>query len=154
MKINVFAIILILSFGILYFNACTPPDRTTGIPFGQEFRIEYDHTVSLEDGTEVRFLDLKKDTRCPEDALCAYDGEAVILVAFEREDRLGDVIEVTIPGLVDRYSKQRHRQKEFWGYKITLLQLDPYPLSDHAESKFRYVAMLRVDAINGGEETN
>ncbi len=154
MKINVYAIALVLSLYILQLYSCTPGDPDAGIPFGQEFRVVYDHTVSLEDGTEVRFLDLKKDTRCPEDALCAYDGEAVILVALEREDRLGDLVEVPIPGLVDRYSKQRHRQKEFWGYRITLLQLDPYPLSDHAESKFRYVATLRVDALNEGEEMN
>jgi hypothetical protein len=125
--------------------SCVPSTTGNEIQFGERFRIEYDQTVRLQDGTEIRFLELKKDTRCPEDALCAYEGEAIIAIALEHENRLGSVIELSILGLIDVYSAKRHISKNYWGYEFTLMQLDPYPLVDHSEMKQRYVATLIVD---------
>lgn len=118
--------------------------------FGTQFRIEYDQVVRLEDGTEITFLDLKKDTRCPEDAICLYDGEATILIALTRGDSPGDVLDITIPGFVDRYSREGHGIRELSNYRFTFLQLDPYPLPDYSEPKQQYVATIIVDKI--GEE--
>ncbi len=142
-KFYVFAVAVTLF--IMGGYSCLPSDTGPEIPFGQQFRLQYDQVITLQDGTEVRFLELKKDTRCPEDALCAHDGEAIIAIAIEHEDRLGSVIELTVPGLVDLYSSGRHISKSYWGYEFTLLQLDPYPLVDHSEMKQRYVATLIVE---------
>lgn len=147
MKVSIiFAAVCLLMLGT---NSCDFTDRTTEIAFGQEFRVEYDQTVRLEDGTELRFLELKKDTRCPEDALCPYEGEAVIALVLEDDDRPGSVVELKIPGLADRHSRDRHKPEQFWEYRLTLLQLDPYPLTDHIERRFRYVATLLVEKKEG-----
>jgi hypothetical protein len=132
--------------------SCIPSNTGPEIQFGERFRIEYDQAVQLQDGTEIRFLELKKDTRCPEDALCAYEGEAIIAITLEHENRPGGVIELSIPGLIDIYSAERHISKSYWGYEFTLMQLDPYPLVDHSEMKQRYVATLIVGKEEGEEQ--
>lgn len=145
MRKKLYPIIFFFLLAIFGFLSCVQVNSGAGITFGEQFRIEYDQTIRLEDGTEVRFLELKKDIRCPEDALCPYEGEAVILIAIERDDRLGDVFEISIPGFIDRYSRDGHIPKKYWEYRFTLLQLDPYPLPDHSEPKQRYVATLIVE---------
>jgi hypothetical protein len=143
-----FVSLIVYAWGVF---SCVPSDTGNDIQFGERFRVEYDQTVRLQDGTEIRFLDLKKDTRCPEDALCAYEGEALIVIALEHDNRLGSVIELSIPGLVDVFSEKRHISKSYWGYEFTLMQLDPYPLVDQSEMKQRYVATLIVDRDEGEE---
>jgi hypothetical protein len=135
---------------LIFFVSCVPSGTGDEAVFGKQFRIEYDQVIRLEDGTEITFLDLKKDTRCPEDALCLYNGEATILVALAREDKIGDVLDITIPGFVDRFSREGHGTKEQWDYRFTLLQLDPYPLPDYSEPKQQYVATILVER-KGGE---
>lgn len=135
---------------IIFFFSCVPANTGDEVVFGTQFRIEYDQVVRLEDGTEITFLDLKKDTRCPEDAICLYDGEATILIALTRGDSPGDVLDITIPGFVDRYSREGHGIRELSNYRFTFLQLDPYPLPDYSEPKQQYVATIIVDKI--GEE--
>lgn len=152
MRIKVFSAALVVSVYVLRLYSCMPGDTGTDIAFGKQFKIEYDQKVRLEDGTEFKFLELHKDTRCPEDALCVFEGEAIIVVTLEREDQFGEVFELTIPGLVDRYSTRGHKPKEYGEYRFTLLQLDPYPFSDHSEPKHRYEATLIVEKWKEGEE--
>ncbi len=138
-------------FIIIALFSCVPIDEGEGIPFGQEFRVEYGQAVTLEDGIELTFLELKREARCPDDAICTWDGEAVIAVALGYEDELGSVIELTIPGQVDAQSREGHIYKKQRNYRLSLRQLDPYPLVDHVESKHRYVARVIVDKINEEE---
>ncbi len=149
---NLFSSFSIKISCIIFLFSCVPADTRDEVVFGKHFRIEYDQVVRLVDGTEVTFLDLKRDTRCPEDAICLYDGEATILITLTRGDSLGYVFDITIPGFVDRYSREGHGIREHWNYRFTLLQLDPYPLPDYSEPKQHYVATIIVDTIGQEQE--
>jgi len=150
MKVSVFIVVMVLT-GIGQYS-CEPVEDE-GIPFGEEFRVEYGQSVTLEDGIELTFLELKRETRCPEGAVCTWDGEAVISVSMGHEDEIGSVFELSIPGHVDAQSSTGHTYKQHRDYNVSLRQLDPYPLIDHTESKHRYVARVVVEQLNEEELT-
>jgi hypothetical protein len=136
--------VVLLALLMLLISACIQGDRREAA-YGEQFRLNYDQVMILEDGNKITFLELVREARCPEDALCTWDGEAEIAVALERVDESGTVVSLTIPGFTDRYSTEKHVPETVWGYRLTLLQLDPYPQIDRSEGRRRYVATLMVE---------
>jgi len=152
MRIKGYVFILLITLSLSGLSACVPVGEGVEIPFGEEFRIEYGQTVTLEDGIELKFLELKREARCPEDAICTWKGEAIIAVAIGYEDEVGTVVELEIPGNVDSFSSEGHRYKDHRSYRLSLRQLDPYPLVDHVETKHRYVARVLVEKVDDEEQ--
>jgi hypothetical protein len=130
----------------IFFSGCVQTDRHAGgREFGKTFQLAFDTSVQMEGGTEISFIQLLKDSRCPDDALCTWEGEAVIAIAVQHDRESPNVVEMKIPGYVDRYSTEGHSTFILPEFTITLLQLDPYPVIDHSQPKIAYVATLLIE---------
>ena len=107
---------------------------------GQEQVLAFGDTVRFEDeGLRVGFLDLKEDSRCPSDVTCIQAGRATIIMdAAHDASRLLGGVTVTIG------AGEEAASAEFQGYTITLLSLEPYPISTHETGLRDYVATVVV----------
>jgi len=83
--------------------------------FGDEFWIKMDETVTLGKGSlAIKFISLAGDSRCPEGVLCAWMGNAeVILEVSQNEIRLNTLLDP--------------KEEAVGDYNIQLLDVDPYP---------------------------
>lgn len=107
---------------------------------GQEQVLAFGDTVRFEDeGLRVGFLDLKEDSRCPSDVTCIQAGQATIIMdAAHDASRLLGGVTVTIG------AGEAAASAEFQGYTITLLSLEPYPISTQETGLRDYVATVVV----------
>jgi len=73
--------------------------------------------LELPDGTVLTFVELVEDSRCPADAMCIWQGRA--LLAFEHE---GERFVVTFLG-------DDGASTMLGGYGLQVLDVQPYPLA-------------------------
>jgi hypothetical protein len=141
-------LVVLILFALISISACNHLDPGV-IAIGEVFSLNFDQSHLLEDGSSISFIQLRRDSRCPDDAICTWEGEAVIVVAVENENEndAGSIVELRIPGFIDQHSRGGHKPEIIAGYRITLLQLDPYPQIDHVETKRRYTATLIVEEL-------
>jgi hypothetical protein len=92
---------------------------------------------------EVAFLRVLQDSRCPLNATCVQQGDAVIQLQGKSAEGGFDTFEARLPGgtaptdttiLWDTWS----------GYRFRLLKLEPYPQEGVAVDSSAYVATLLV----------
>lgn len=100
------------------------------IPFGQAMFVP---------GTvfEVRFEALLADSRCPRDVVCVWEGEGKIELGLTMGDG------PTVPAELSTHSPVSVR---YAGFVITLVALDPYPVSTGPHEPADYVVHLRINA--------
>jgi hypothetical protein len=125
--------------------ACSLYDREfKEIEYGNRFSMNYNSSVKFEDGSRLVFTDLLSESRCPDGALCGWEGEAKILVSVESSDTLRLQSEMTIRGFATSTSSTGHDTLIVDSLAIILLQLDPYPQIDQSEPKQHYRAIFSV----------
>jgi hypothetical protein len=120
--------------------ACTtgpggPNAQQTG---KDEYSIPYGQAITLP-GTvfEVRFQAVLADSRCPSDVVCVWEGEGKIELGLTMGDGPTIPVELNTHGPVTTSHA---------GYTITLVALNPYPVSTRPQVLGHYVAVLRVSA--------
>ena len=98
------------------------------------------------EGTDfkIALTDIKSESRCPSDVVCVWQGvaEAEFTLVAGESDTTRIIIEIF--GYVDTENGEpRFIDKS--GYRWTLQQLDPYPVSTTQTQKEDYVALLKVE---------
>ena len=87
---------------------------------GDEFTVSIDgEVVILDTGLRIAFFDVTDDSRCPSTAICAWAGDASVVITsrFPMESPVLDTLHTTLdPKAVLRD-----------GTEIRLVRLDPYP---------------------------
>lgn len=127
-------------------SACIPRDPDLkAIGYGKQFILNYNSAVLLENGSRLIFTDLLGESRCPDGALCAWEGEAIILVTLESPDTTRFQSEMTLRGYATQASTTGHDTLSVGSLSVILLQLDPYPQIDHTEPKQHYKAVFLVE---------
>lgn len=125
---------------ILLAAACSagPTSPTTQQTGKDDVSIRYGESIVLE-GTifEIGFQALLTESRCPSDVLCVWEGEARIELGLTFGDG------PTVPVELDT---RGGRTVTHGGYTITLVELDPYPVSTRPCVPQDYVVHLRVSA--------
>jgi hypothetical protein len=123
---------------ILLAAACTqspggPSVQQTG---PDEFAIPYGQALVLP-GTvfEVRFQALLGDSRCPKDVVCVWEGEGRVELGLTMGDGPTTPVELNTRGPVT---------VTYAGYVVTMLALDPYPVSTESHPAEDYVVRLRI----------
>jgi len=91
-------------------------------PFGDPFR--------------VTFLAVANDSRCPIDAMCVWQGNAAVEIGV----RLG--MGPTIPDTL--HTAATPKDAIWWGYRITLVALDPVPRAATPVPPGDYRATVKV----------
>jgi hypothetical protein len=128
-------------------------DRATITPTYDESRyvytVKYGQTIDIRSlGLKVGFQDVLEDSRCPLGCYCYWEGVARLKITLQKKYQDTVYITVNIPGYVNK-DRGYHANVDTVGYRITLLQLDPYPICDPAfhHQYSGYVALLEVSRI-------
>jgi hypothetical protein len=106
-------------------------------PLGGEFTLAPGETASIDNASiRVAFLRVSGDSRCPADAICILGGDALVHV---RADGDGSAAEYELHTGDSSRAAVTHR-----GFRIELVNLQPYPFSSRPIQPGEYRATLRV----------
>ena len=105
-------------------------------PLNQQFTLGPGEAAAIEDtSVRLQFLRVTGDSRCPADAICIQGGDALVHV------RVGN-------GAMTEYELHTGDQSKaaivHGGFRIELLELQPYPFSSRTIRPEDYRATLRV----------
>ena len=119
---------------------CAAPLPVDTPPLNQGFDLRVGESVRVGTGQTIliRFLRVTEDSRCPEGAVCIWEGNARVELQLERERLL---IPPTIASLNTGVGP---RSTDFAGYTIALRRLSPYPRIGEKIDARSYVAGLLV----------
>jgi hypothetical protein len=130
--------LLTLSLSCLLFaTACEEKSPLAPtVPLNQQFTLAPGESASIENTSlGVEFMRVSGDSRCPADAICIQGGDALVEVrvrnggAAEYELHTGD---------------QSRAAVTHAGFRIELVQLQPYPFSSRTIQPGEYRATLTV----------
>jgi hypothetical protein len=101
----------------LFFFSCESSHHITALhfPLDEEFRLQPGESMSIGDGAMlIKFKMLAEDSRCPEGAVCVWQGNARVILEVDRSElALNTFLEP--------------KQSTMNGYTIRLVDVDPYP---------------------------
>ncbi len=105
-----------------------------------KFQLEVGQTGFVEsENIRITFLEVTADSRCPSDVTCIWAGEVKVLVNIWKDDQdLGDST------LVGQAANDDQAVKAFDGYSVSLLKVDPYPVSTQTIGPLDYTITLIV----------
>jgi hypothetical protein len=130
---------LILVSGVLAV-ACSPAPAgpNTQRDGNDVIAIRYGESIVVP-GTilEVGFQALLADSRCPSDVVCVWEGEGRVELGVTLGDGPTMPVELNTGGL---------RSTTHGGYTITLVELDPYPVSTRPHVPEDYIVRVQVRA--------
>jgi hypothetical protein len=97
--------------------------------------------------TEVRFVQVAADSRCPRGVNCVWEGDAVVELTVRKGGN------VTPLELHTHGSPERPNVGEAQGYRFRLVALEPYPVEGQTIPAEDYRATLSAEAVEeeGGE---
>ena len=132
-------------------EASVPADRTSPgniyvSDLSGEILLAYGQTVFIEsEGISVTFREFS-DSRCPVGMHCFWEGEGIVeLVVEDSQQRSENTLAVIRPGRdPDSYTWLKAYVLE---YRITLLELEPYPDPETPARGEDYTALLQVEKI-------
>jgi hypothetical protein len=132
---NLCCLLIVLLTG---FSSCNqdPQSLTGNLVMGDTLLIRYHQTLTNgTDGISVLLDSVLNDSRCPTDVVCIWAGNAEARFVIKRG------VEETKFNL---NTTLRPRDTTINGYKITLLDLLPYPVSKHQIAPEEYYAHISV----------
>jgi hypothetical protein len=101
-------------------------------------RIRVGQTVVVE-GVKVRFGAVESDSRCPIDAVCVWEGDAVSVFVVEQNcDCRSPAFELKL------HTTLQPKSGTAYGFKVELLQLSPYPSASSPIKPDAYSAWIRL----------
>ncbi len=106
---------IIFLFSACFFITCNTSKSPISPKLDNEFEINYGQSVNLQNhNLIIKFKAVDEDSRCPEGAVCVWEGNARI------------VIEISQTALVLNTTLEP-KEIEHIGYKIRLTAVHPYP---------------------------
>jgi hypothetical protein len=144
-KISFLVLLLIgITFTKCDHNLVAPVVAVIDEPFWIEFA---ERKVVLPDKLVVDFRQVITDSRCPKDARCFVAGQAEIMLFLAKPRLESTNISIKIFDYVTKENIQSHQSTDKFGYKITLLQLDPYPQFNKRPKPSDYKALLKISKL-------
>jgi hypothetical protein len=90
-------------------------------------------------GVKVRFSAVESDSRCPMDAVCVWQGDAVAVFVVEQNcDCRSAAFELKL------HTTLEPKSGSAYGFRVELLQLAPYPRASSPTKPDAYSAWLRL----------
>lgn len=132
------ALVILLCMGWAGCSWSTP-DRAASVALGSEFTLPVGGvaqvgTAGLHLGVEA----IRADSRCPKAAQCVWAGEAIVRVWLQQGRADRQVLDVHLPAIAGLPAQAL-------GYQVSLLRLDPVPLSDKPIAQTDYRVRLRLE---------
>ena len=132
LRIGLIALVALSSLGL----ACAARPAQPSVPLGSLFDLRYGTSATLQ-GLKLTFDGVKSDSRCPQDAVCVWAGEAVVTLTMSRSGGARVQQELrTTPAM---------SEASYLAYRVKLVALAPYPRSAQQIRPEDYVATLTVD---------
>ena len=101
-------------------------------------RIRVGQTVVVE-GVKVRFSAVESDSRCPIDAICIWEGDAVAVFVVEQNCNCD-----TPAFELKLHTSLQPKSGTAYGFKVELLHLAPYPSASSPIKPDAYSAWIRL----------
>lgn len=89
--------------------------------------------------TQVKFVEVLSDSRCPKDVTCVWAGEAKVRVEIYQNGELSEAKELTFGGLTKSLNIIHSELLD-----VQALKLQPYPLSSSDKKSMEYYLVLDV----------
>ena len=99
------------------------------------------------DNLQVGFQKVISDSRCPSNARCIWEGIADLQLWLLKPGLDTVYVKASIRGYVTKSNTDGHVAVDALGYRIKVLQLDPYPKTDQRPNPSDYIATLRVSRL-------
>lgn len=87
---------------------------------------------------KILLVNVTEDSRCPSDVACVWEGQVAVVVNVSQGDQMMGSFE-----LVSRAGYENMSVKNFDGYSIELLGVEPYPESSRMDLS-EYTVELKV----------
>ena len=127
-------IILILSF-----TSCDKKiidNLGSDLPLNKEFVIENGSTKNnLEENISLQMVSVVNDSRCPSDVECVWEGDAEVNLVFNSALGIHPII---------LHTNLASKDTTIGTFTISLIKLDPYPISTKVISQSEYKATIFV----------
>ena len=134
----------ILLFVPLLLFSCESSVLNSVVQLDEHFWLKLDESkLLLSEQLEIGFDKVFTDSRCPEDVICIWEGAAEIELWLLKSSTDTTFLSVTIPGFITSES-EHHVSTDTLDYRITLLQLDPYPNTARERKLSDYRALLTI----------
>jgi hypothetical protein len=130
--------LLILALSCLFLTTACDEKSPVGptVPLNQQFTLAPGEAASIESTSiRIEFLRVSGDSRCPADAVCIQGGDALVEVRVSD----GDSAEYDL-----HTGDQSQAAVTHAGFRIELVQLQPYPFSSRTIQPEEYRATLTV----------
>lgn len=106
----------------------------------EQFILSIGETAIFEnEGVNVRFESVPTESRCPDGALCFWEGEAIVKLQIAKSGMGSTTIEL---------NTTQPRMAEFFSYTVELLELSPHPVLDQQLDASAYRASLIIKKAN------
>ena len=91
---------------------------------------------------KIIFINMTEDSRCPSDVECIWEGQVTIEINIYMNNQfIGEF------NLTSRTGFDKLAIKEFDGYSISLIKVEPYPISTKIIELSDYIVTLNVSKI-------
>ena len=129
--------LILICFCLFFATACDEKaPMGPSVPLNQQFALAAGEAATIQDTSlRLQFLRVSGDSRCPADAVCIQGGDALVHIraadggTSEYELHTGDESRAAVTHA---------------GFRIELINLQPYPFSSRTIQPDEYRAMLRV----------
>jgi hypothetical protein len=107
---------------------------------GQAFDIKVGQVASISSQQlSLTFLSVSQDSRCPKGVNCVWEGNGKVNIQLTSQGQTSDTIELNT-------ATSLPSEATYLSYKISLLDLQPYPLEGSTIQQAEYRATVRVSS--------
>lgn len=126
--------------GILLF-ACTPTDTeqvAVKARLQERFTVGVGEIAEIQDeSVRVRLDSVPEDSRCPQNAVCIWAGNARVRLTLTKSGAQQQQLELN--------TTSEPKAASYLGYRVQLVELTPYPLAGEATKPSAYRAVLLIN---------
>ncbi|MBL7959422.1 hypothetical protein JNL27_04205 [bacterium] len=116
------------------------PSQNLSTDLDEQFILPIGETAVFEnEGLIIRFESVPTESRCPEGALCIWEGEGIVKLQIAKSGMGTTTIEL---------NTTQPRMAELFSYTVELLELTPHPVLDQQLDASAYRASLIVKKVN------
>lgn len=134
--------IFLLSVLLVSLIACSDSvESVNGLLLGDTVNIKLNETLYLDgENVSLKFDDVLQDSRCPLDVICIWEGNASVALILSENSNKHDIV-------LNTY-RPFGRDTTINNYKITLVDVHPYPMSDNTIDKSKYSVDILLELLN------
>ena len=132
---------LFYAFTTLLLFTAAQCQKKAVFPLGEEFQLKVTERKTCDCGDlDIKVLQVKEDSRCPEFTNCVWEGQAIVEFALNNDEKAP-------MELILRKGHPQLGRKIIGDYSYTITKVDPYPKSGVKTQEEEYVISLRIDKI-------